>query len=137
MISGHPLLISAAVEAVRQWIYRPTLLNGEAVEVIAPIDVHFTLGSVVLRSAYRTIMASTANRIDCESDQMPDVMPQVVHCVGPIARPKQARPEIPGNTRADECHQKTQRRRSERAAGQHEDLHRHHGSGTSAETKNA
>ena len=43
VISGHPLLINAAVEAVRQWVYRPTLLNGEAVEVIAPIDVHFTL----------------------------------------------------------------------------------------------
>jgi hypothetical protein len=28
---------------VRQWIYRPTLLNGQAVEVIAPIDVIFTL----------------------------------------------------------------------------------------------
>jgi periplasmic protein TonB len=43
VISGHPLLINAAVEAVRQWVYRPTLLNGQAVEVIAPIDVHFTL----------------------------------------------------------------------------------------------
>jgi protein TonB len=43
VISGHPLLIKAAVEAVRQWIYRPTLLNGQPVEVIAPIDVHFTL----------------------------------------------------------------------------------------------
>ncbi|HYI92792.1 MAG TPA: energy transducer TonB [Bryobacteraceae bacterium] len=41
--SGHPLLIAAAVDAVRQWIYRPTLLNGEPVEVIAPIQVHFTL----------------------------------------------------------------------------------------------
>jgi protein TonB len=40
---GHPLLIAAAVEAVRQWVYRPTLLNGEVVEVIAPIEVHFTL----------------------------------------------------------------------------------------------
>jgi protein TonB len=43
VISGHPLLIKAAVDAVRQWIYRPTLLNGQPVEVIAPIDVHFTL----------------------------------------------------------------------------------------------
>jgi periplasmic protein TonB len=43
VISGHPLLIAAAVEAVRQWVYRPTLLNGEPVEVIAPIEVHFTL----------------------------------------------------------------------------------------------
>jgi protein TonB len=41
--SGHPLLIAAAVEAVRHWVYRPTLLNGQAVEVIAPIEVHFTL----------------------------------------------------------------------------------------------
>ena len=43
VISGHPLLINAAVDAVRRWAYRPTLLNGQPVEVIAPIDVHFTL----------------------------------------------------------------------------------------------
>jgi protein TonB len=44
VVSGHPLLIKTALDAVRQWIYRPTLLNGQAVEVIAPIDVIFTLG---------------------------------------------------------------------------------------------
>jgi periplasmic protein TonB len=43
VISGHPLLIPSAVEAVRQWIYEPTLLNNQPVEVVAPIDVHFTL----------------------------------------------------------------------------------------------
>jgi protein TonB len=43
LLSGHPLLTQAAIEAVRQWIYRPTLLNGQPVEVIAPIDVVFTL----------------------------------------------------------------------------------------------
>ena len=43
LVSGHPMLAQAAIEAVRQWIYRPTLLNGEPVEVIAPIDVMFTL----------------------------------------------------------------------------------------------
>jgi protein TonB len=43
VVGGHPLLVKAAVDAVRQWIYRPTLLNGQAVEVIAPIDVIFTL----------------------------------------------------------------------------------------------
>ncbi len=43
LISGPPLLVSAALEAVRQWVYRPTLLNGKPVEVIAPIDVVFTL----------------------------------------------------------------------------------------------
>ena len=40
---GHPLLVPAAIEAVRQWVYRPTFLNGDPVEVIAPICVTFTL----------------------------------------------------------------------------------------------
>ena len=44
LVSGHPLLARAALEAVQQWVYEPTLLNGEPVEVIAPIDVYFTLG---------------------------------------------------------------------------------------------
>lgn len=43
VISGHPLLVASAVDAVRQWIYQPTLLSGEPVEVIAPIEVNFTL----------------------------------------------------------------------------------------------
>lgn len=43
VVSGHPLLVQAAVDAVRQWLYRPTVLNGQPVEVIAPIDVVFTL----------------------------------------------------------------------------------------------
>jgi TonB family protein len=41
--SGHPLLVPAAMEAVKQWVYQPTLLNGEAVEVVTQIDVNFTL----------------------------------------------------------------------------------------------
>lgn len=43
VLSGHPLLIPAAVEAVKQWTYRPTLLSGEPVEVVAPISVRFNL----------------------------------------------------------------------------------------------
>jgi protein TonB len=43
VISGHPLLVRAALEAVGQWVYRPTLLNGVPVEVVAPITVRFTL----------------------------------------------------------------------------------------------
>ena len=44
VISGHPLLIQAALAAVQQWRYEPTLLNGVPVEVITTIDVNFTLG---------------------------------------------------------------------------------------------
>jgi len=43
VISGNPLLAPAAIAAVKQWLYRPTILDGQAVEVIAPIDVIFTL----------------------------------------------------------------------------------------------
>lgn len=43
VISGHPLLVGAAVDAVRRWTYHPTRLNGEPVEVEAPIDVNFIL----------------------------------------------------------------------------------------------
>jgi periplasmic protein TonB len=43
VIAGHPLLVPAAMEAVKQWVYAPTLLNGEPVEVVTQIDVNFTL----------------------------------------------------------------------------------------------
>ncbi len=42
--SGHPLLIPAALAAVKQWRYRPTLLNGVPVEVLTSIELNFTLG---------------------------------------------------------------------------------------------
>jgi periplasmic protein TonB len=43
VISGHPLLVQAALDAVRQWKYQPTTLNGESVEVDTTIDVIFSL----------------------------------------------------------------------------------------------
>jgi periplasmic protein TonB len=43
VMSGHPLLVKAAMEAVQKWRYQPTLLNGEPVEVVTEIDVNFTL----------------------------------------------------------------------------------------------
>lgn len=41
--SGHPLLVQSALDAVRQWRYQPTLLNGEPVDVDTEIDVIFSL----------------------------------------------------------------------------------------------
>lgn len=43
VVSGDPALVPAALEAVRQWVYQPTLLNGAPVEVATVIDVNFTL----------------------------------------------------------------------------------------------
>ncbi len=45
VVSGSPILADAALKAVRQWRYRPTLLDGEAVEVETEITVNFVLGS--------------------------------------------------------------------------------------------
>jgi periplasmic protein TonB len=43
VVSGHPLLRKAALDAVRQWIYKPPVLNGESVEIVAPVAVIFRL----------------------------------------------------------------------------------------------
>jgi len=43
VVSGPPLLQQAAVDAVKQWLYKPYLLNGEPVEVETSVNVDFTL----------------------------------------------------------------------------------------------
>jgi len=45
LLSGHPLLVPAAIEAVKQWKYKPYLLNGAPVEVETQVQVNFTLMS--------------------------------------------------------------------------------------------
>lgn len=44
VISGHPLLVQAALDTVKQWRYQPTLLNDQPVEVDTTISVIFVLG---------------------------------------------------------------------------------------------
>jgi TonB family protein len=43
LVSGHPLLVAAAREAVKQWVYKPTFFNGGLVEVVTQVDVTFVL----------------------------------------------------------------------------------------------
>lgn len=43
LISGHPMLAPSAIEAVKQWRYKPYLLNGEPVAVDTQVVVNFTL----------------------------------------------------------------------------------------------
>jgi protein TonB len=45
LVSGHPMLAPAAIDAVKQWRYKPYFLNGEPVEVETQITVNFTLSS--------------------------------------------------------------------------------------------
>jgi TonB family protein len=42
-ISGPPLLVQAAMDAVKKWTYKPMVLNGAPVEVVTTIDVNFSL----------------------------------------------------------------------------------------------
>jgi protein TonB len=44
-VSGHPLLIAAALRAVQQWKYEPTSLNGQPISVVMQVQVHFNLKS--------------------------------------------------------------------------------------------
>jgi len=43
MLSGHPMLVPAAIEAVKQWKYKPYLLDGEPIAVETQVTVNFTL----------------------------------------------------------------------------------------------
>jgi periplasmic protein TonB len=43
IINGHPLLTQAALDAVKQWKYKPTVINGEPVEVVTKVTVNFHL----------------------------------------------------------------------------------------------
>ena len=43
-VTGGPQeLVQASIDAVQQWVYKPTLLNGEPVDVITTVDVNYTL----------------------------------------------------------------------------------------------
>jgi len=43
VLAGPGALVASAVEAVKQWVYRPTLLNGDPVKVQTTVDVNYTL----------------------------------------------------------------------------------------------
>jgi protein TonB len=43
VLSGHPMLVASAIEAIRQWRYRPYILNSEPIEVETQITVTFSL----------------------------------------------------------------------------------------------
>jgi len=45
LVSGQPLLVPSAIDAVKQWVYKPTYLNGVPVEVVTEVDVNFRLST--------------------------------------------------------------------------------------------
>jgi len=61
-ISGHPLLIQSAVDAVRYWRYDPALVNGEPVEVSTTIDVVFRLNATTDSSPSASAASKTSTQ---------------------------------------------------------------------------
>jgi protein TonB len=45
VVSGHPLLVGAALKAVQQWKYEPSSLNGLPISIVMQVQVHFSLKS--------------------------------------------------------------------------------------------
>jgi TonB family protein len=87
LVSGHPLLVTAAQEAVSQWVYRPTLLNGQPVEVVTNVDVNFAL-----ESGPPGIAPSTSDHAATgdEPRRIPNPRPDVAYL---IYRPKPVYPQ--------------------------------------------
>lgn len=62
LIEGHPMLATAAIDAVSQWQYRPTKLNGIDVEVVTLVDVRFNLTVVDEKERKRRLRAARRER---------------------------------------------------------------------------
>jgi TonB family protein len=78
-VSGPPLLLKAAMDAVRQWTYQPTLLNGNPVEVDTTVSVVFTLGGTAPADDSQKGPASASpGNSDLETGTVPssDIDPQ-------------------------------------------------------------
>jgi TonB family protein len=96
-VSGPPILMNSAMDAVKQWQYKPTLLNGEPVEVDTTISVVYTLGRKTPKDLMESApsqppsdtsqpdtSASTSGRIHVDADVTSSML---VHQVTPVYPP--------------------------------------------------
>jgi len=67
LLKGHPFLTQAAIDAVKQWLYSPTYLNGVAVPVVATVTVAFG----VPNTSTRVTVDENGNLLDTESRLLP------------------------------------------------------------------
>jgi TonB family protein len=70
-VSGPPLLMKSAMDAVRQWQYKPTFLNGEPIGVDTTISVVFTLGGDKSGSAQSSVTSSPLGPSQSSSHDVP------------------------------------------------------------------
>ena len=82
-MSGPPLLMKSALDAVKQWVYKPTKLNGELVEVDTTISVVYTLGNPPPPADSSTTPAPAPAPTDtnAKSDIDPQLKADILHLV--------------------------------------------------------
>ena len=98
VLRGHPLLDEAAMGAVQQWRYTPTLLNGVPVEVVMTVTVNFSLsgGAGVPPAAYASEMARpTGQATPTLQSDIVDGFPDAVRVGGDVKEPKKIRNVAP------------------------------------------
>jgi len=96
-VSGAPALMQSAMDAVKQWVYKPTLLNGEPVEVDTTISVLYTLGGKSLKDAMDSAAAQPPSDAPQPDSSAPDserirvggnvASASIVHQVTPVYPP--------------------------------------------------
>jgi TonB family protein len=93
LVSGHPMLAPAAIEAVKQWKYDPYLLNGEPIEVLTNVAVNFTLaGTAPAAGTTGNVSAGPAGGAvsgvvsNAPGDQTSTAVPQRVRVSSGVAR---------------------------------------------------
>ncbi len=88
-VSGPPLLMKSAMDAVRQWRYKPTVINGNPVEVDTTITVIFTLGGSNAAAPDTEVPNATAPGAPPTSQRSQDskAWPEIVQSVPPITHP--------------------------------------------------
>lgn len=104
LISGHPMLAPAAIEAVKQWKYRPYRLNGEPVEVETQIQLNFVLSDTPARGG---IAQSVSGDQSGSIESMPSTgnVPQRVRISQGIAQGlllKKVNPQYPPEARDEQ-----------------------------------
>lgn len=93
LVSGHPMLAPAAVEAVRQWKYSPYMLNGVPSEVATTIQINFTLPDVATANAPPNSGPSTLDPVRVPESVM---RPMRIQEIDPIYTPYARQSRVQG-----------------------------------------
>jgi len=101
LFSGHPMLAPAAIEAVKQWKYKPYLVNGDPVEVATTVTVNFTLSG---KSSAEGVVGDAPGEVTSShpEDATPQAVPQRIRVSQGVMQGllvSRVQPEYPADAR--------------------------------------